>query len=311
MSAGAAITRFLGVSRSSGQWSARVDVRPTPNRLFQCYLGQGTSPEQCARARDAAVAFLATHGLCKLRLNLPPAAPLTWPSGVESPTELPIIRLRQELRRAVVEAGLLPIAQDEPNPDRLHLRASTGFLGVARSRINKSRWAARVDVRTKKGVFQCYLGEGTSPEQAARARDAAVAFLAQHDLCSFRLNLPPAVPLTWKSDLGNPTELPIIRLRQELRRAVVEAGLLPLAQEDTPDGEEQDARPKRLTRYIGVRNKPVTYLQDGSSVTYHQGVVRDGWVLLCPCVHTNISLLCVPSVALSDSRRESKHIHRV
>jgi len=147
----------------------------------------------------------------------------------------------------------------------------------------------------RRGCFRCYLGEGTSPEQAARARDAAVAFLAQHDLCSFRLNLPPAVPLTWKSDLGNPTELPIIRLRQELRRAVVEAGLLPLAQEDTPDGEQQDARPKRLTQYIGVRNKPVTYLQDGSSVTYHQGVVRDGWVLLCPCVHTNISLLCVPS----------------
>ena len=99
---------FLGVvAQPDGRYLARAHISKVGVPIL---LGFSESPEQAARARDAAVAFLASSFSVKaaVNLNFPPAATLTWPHGLPHPTELPVVRLRQELKAAVWAAGLLP-----------------------------------------------------------------------------------------------------------------------------------------------------------------------------------------------------------
>lgn len=107
-STGATCKEYVGVSlykdaRIPQRYAARVFLKHT-----LCFYGVFDSAEQAARARDAVASFLSkSFSNHDLRINLPPPVELAWPGALQSPRELSPKRLRREIRKAVVAAGLI------------------------------------------------------------------------------------------------------------------------------------------------------------------------------------------------------------
>ena len=113
---------YVGVSlykdsRIPQRYAARVFLKHT-----LCFFGVFDSAEQAARARDAVASFLSkSFSSHDLRINLPPPVELAWPSALQLPRELSPKRLRREIRKAVVAAGLVRgRARSKSSPSRVN-----------------------------------------------------------------------------------------------------------------------------------------------------------------------------------------------